>query len=224
MKKLVEDAKETHAQNGAESMACYQLDLAIASDNSMFTKYGSVAAVENHNTGVINDVQNDYLGSFNHDLTFVIVTQFVVTGSDPWTNSLDAGALLASFRTWGNSGGFGVPFDLGELWTNRDFSSAELILRHSGLGRHVELCVSGTCVPRRKPHGDGMAPITERLKCVAQDITMVGDHDHDMMAARAVGSRAIRVSWNDHSAQEPCIHSEAQFYKVHDFSRWALGK
>ncbi len=122
LKKLVEDAKETHAQNGAESMACYQLDLAIASDNSMFTKYGSVAAVENHNTGVINDVQNDYLGSFNHDLTFVIVTQFVVTGSDPWTSSLDAGALLASFRTWGNSGGFGVPFDLGELWTNRDFT------------------------------------------------------------------------------------------------------
>ena len=106
---------------GAENSACYELDLAVASDKLMFDKYGSVGAVENHVIGVINDVENDYTGSFDNDLDFVIVTQFVSTGSDPWSNSTDAGVLLGSFRTWGNNGNFGIAFDIGELWTNRDF-------------------------------------------------------------------------------------------------------
>ena len=56
-------------------------------------------------------------------MAFNIVTQFVVTGTDPWTNSTDPGTLLGSFRTWGNAGNFGVSFDVGELWTNRDFDA-----------------------------------------------------------------------------------------------------
>lgn len=108
-------------QAKAISQACYQADLAIASDKLMFNKYGSVDAVELHNIGVINDVETDYSGSFNHDIAFNIVTQFVVTGTDPWTNSTNPGTLLASFRSWGNAGNFGISFDIGELWTNRDF-------------------------------------------------------------------------------------------------------
>jgi len=109
---------------GAENSACYELEIAIASDRSMFDKYGSVAAVEDHNIGVLNDVQGDYTGNFNHDIEYIIVTQLVITGSDPWTPSLDAGILLASFRNWGNGGGFGVNYDNAELWTNRDFTGS----------------------------------------------------------------------------------------------------
>lgn len=122
LKKIENDLGNHKGETSAEAMACYVYEIAIASDKSMFTKYGSVAAVENHNIGVINDVQGDYTGNFNHDLVFSIVTQFVVTGTDPWTSSLDAGTLLADFRTWGNNGGFGASYDIGELWTNRDFN------------------------------------------------------------------------------------------------------
>jgi PKD repeat protein len=118
---------EADKNEGApESMACYTLDLAIASDRSMFNKYGSVGGVITHNVAVINDVQGDYTGNFNHDINFNIVTQFVVTGTDPWTTSTDAGTLLSSFRTWGNAGNFGVGFDVGELWTNRDFNGGTI--------------------------------------------------------------------------------------------------
>ncbi|MCS6928081.1 MAG: PKD domain-containing protein [Saprospiraceae bacterium] len=104
-----------------ENSGCYEIEIAIASDRSMYDKYGSVGAVEARNIGIINNVQEDYTGVFNHDMDFVIVTQYVVTGTDPWTSSTDPGQLLASFRNWGNNNGFGVPFDNGELWTNRDF-------------------------------------------------------------------------------------------------------
>lgn len=115
-----------------ELLACHELEIAIASDNSMFDKYGSVSAVELHNIAVINDVQGDYTGNFNHDIEFVIVTQFVVTGTDPWTTSTDAGQLLGSFRNWGNAGNFGVAFDNGELWTDRDFDGATVGIAYVG--------------------------------------------------------------------------------------------
>ncbi|MEZ4940770.1 MAG: PKD domain-containing protein [Saprospiraceae bacterium] len=116
----------------AESMACYELEIAIASDKSMHTKYGSVIAVENHNIAVLNDAEGLYSGSFIHDITFFIVTQFVVTGTDPWTSSTDAGVLLGSFRSWGNGGGFGVSFDNGELWTNRNFDGSTVGIAYLG--------------------------------------------------------------------------------------------
>jgi PKD repeat protein len=103
-----------------KAQACFKLDLAIASDASMLTKYGTNAAVIAHNVAVINDVEGDYTGNFNNDIEFNIVTQFVAS-TNPWTANTAAGTYLNNFRSWGNGGGFGVPFDLGELWTNLDF-------------------------------------------------------------------------------------------------------
>ncbi len=117
---------EKKQPDAPEASGCYEIEIAIASDKSMFNKYGSVGAVEARNIGIINNVQGDYTGVFNHDMEFVIVTQFVVTGTDPWTSSTNAGELLASFRNWGNNNGFGVPFDNGELWTNRNFDGSTI--------------------------------------------------------------------------------------------------
>jgi PKD repeat protein len=121
----LEDGSEKEPANGIENSGCYAVEIAIASDALMLSKYGSVPAVENHNIGVLNDVQVDYTGNFTHDIEFLIVTQFV-TSNDPWTQSTDAGTLLGSFQTWGNAGNFGVSFDVGELWTNRDFNGGTI--------------------------------------------------------------------------------------------------
>ncbi|MFN9957360.1 MAG: hypothetical protein ACK55I_30005, partial [bacterium] len=107
----------------AEQLGVYELELAIASDQLMLAKYGSTGAVEGHNIAVINMVEGDYTGAFNHDLCFNIVTQYVAnTFPGPWSGSNDAGTLLGSFQAWGQGGGFGVNFDIGELWTDRDFN------------------------------------------------------------------------------------------------------
>ncbi|MBL7808291.1 MAG: PKD domain-containing protein, partial [Saprospiraceae bacterium] len=121
MQHLEEAITDKANQSGAENMACYELDLAIASDELMLDKYGSVGGVEDHNIAVINNVQGDYTGHFNHDLNIIIVTQFV-SDNDPWTNSTNANTFLTDFMVWGNNGGFGVGFDVGEIWTDRDFN------------------------------------------------------------------------------------------------------
>ncbi len=123
MEKAAQMDLESHLAGNPDFPAVYELELAIASDQLMLAKYGSSSGVEAHNIAVINDVEGDYTGSFNHDLCINIVTQFVATSfPGPWSGSNDAGTLLGSFRTWGNAGNFGVNFDLGEMWTNRNFT------------------------------------------------------------------------------------------------------
>ncbi len=114
----------THQRSGQRLGQCYQVELAVASDYSMYVKYNSSSTnVENHNIAVINNVNGDYSGSFEDDIEFVIVTQWLSTCSscDPWTTSTDAFDLLMSFSGWGQGGNFQTSYDLAELWTNRDF-------------------------------------------------------------------------------------------------------
>ncbi|MCP3929052.1 MAG: PKD domain-containing protein [Bacteroidetes bacterium] len=102
---------------------CYTVEIALASDYSMFQEYGSIAGVENQTLGVLNNVQGNYDDEFEDEINFSLVTQFVSNCSscDPWTSSLNPDNLLDDFRGWGNSGGFGVSFDVASLWSRRSF-------------------------------------------------------------------------------------------------------
>ena len=102
---------------------CFEVELAIASDLSMFNKFGSVAAVEAHNLGVMLNVQTNYDNEFADELKYVIVEQFIVSppAADPWTSSNDAGTVLNSFTNWGPTG-FTATHDVGQFWTNRNFT------------------------------------------------------------------------------------------------------
>ena len=114
---------------------CYELDIAIASDWLMYDKYNqSTTEVENRNIGVLNNVQGNYEGEFNDDIIFNIATQYISTCNtcDPWTGSNEAGALLSSFRSWGNSGNFGVTFGVASLWTARNFNGGTLGVAYIG--------------------------------------------------------------------------------------------
>ncbi len=109
----------------AMMMGCREIELAQASDLSMFTKHG--AAVGAHMLGVMLNVQTNYDNEFNDELQFVIVEQFIVMppASNPWTNSTDAEVLLFDFSDWGPTG-FSTTHDLGQLWTNRNFDGSTI--------------------------------------------------------------------------------------------------
>ncbi len=114
--------------------ACHEVDIAIASDYAMYQKYGSIAQVENHNIGVMNNVQTNYNGVFAVDFTLNIVTQYIVStsGGDPWTASTDPDPLLTSFQNWAQNNGFGTSnYDIGELWSNRNFDGSTIGLAYT---------------------------------------------------------------------------------------------
>jgi PKD repeat protein len=107
-------------------LTCVQTQLAIASDESMFIRYGSAAAVEAHNIGVMNNVIWDYVNAqFAYNIEFVIVTQNVSTSvaSDqllPAYTGTHSNLILNNFADWGEAGNFGVTYDLGQIWTTRN--------------------------------------------------------------------------------------------------------
>ncbi|MEO1410224.1 MAG: PKD domain-containing protein, partial [Bacteroidota bacterium] len=125
----VDDTPGPNAEaSSSATINCYEVELAMAADYSMFTKYGSVGGVEGHVLGVLNNVQGNYDDEFEDEIQFVVVGAFYsdCPSCDPWTASNGAGALLSSFRSWGNSGGFGFSYDVAELWTNRNFTGSTI--------------------------------------------------------------------------------------------------
>ncbi len=119
--KRVKDIQQS--LRGERSGSCYTVEMAIASDFSMYEKFNnSTADVLLHNVGVMNNVNGIYTNVFDDDLEFVIVEQYVSTCAtcDPWSSSTNASTLLSSFTSWGAGGGFNEDFDLGQLWTNRN--------------------------------------------------------------------------------------------------------
>ena len=120
-------AKEEFSDEEMRMMCSVKvIELAIATDYSMFVKYGSRSALKTRNIGVMNNVAANFDDEFQNAIVFKIRKHFTsqCSACDPWTNSLSASALLSSFRSWGNAGGFNKTFDLGQLWTNRNFSGS----------------------------------------------------------------------------------------------------
>jgi len=80
-----------------QQLTCYTVEIAIASDFSMFQAYGNnTVALEARNAGVMAFVNTDYSGQFADDYIFSVVEQFVSTCNtcDPWSATTSAGGLL----------------------------------------------------------------------------------------------------------------------------------
>lgn len=98
-------------------MECKEVELATAGDFLMFSKYGSVQAVNDFIITVTNLMEPLY-DDFN--LNYLIVDQFVPTSAmaDPWTTSDEAFDILDDFSAWA-PGNFAT-HDVGQIWTDRD--------------------------------------------------------------------------------------------------------
>jgi PKD repeat protein len=135
-------AEENRVRNNTEKNVgqrqvgeCFLINYNTASDWSMRVKYGSISGVENHNIGVLNDVQTNYDNEFADEIQFQMNQQWISSCAtcDPWTSSTDAGTLLNSFRNWATNGGFSVDHDLAGLWTNRDLNDGTVGIAYLGV-------------------------------------------------------------------------------------------
>jgi PKD repeat protein len=107
------------------SNTCYEVEIAIASDYTMYQHFGSATAVHQFVAGVLNSIHQNFDDEFMASIRFRLKASVVAVcpSCDPWTSSDDPNELLLSFKNWGSGGGFGTHFDVATLWTNRDLSS-----------------------------------------------------------------------------------------------------
>lgn len=106
------------------------------------------------------------------------------------------------------------------VWTAREKPSAMAVLKHTGLDQYFSFCMSGTCVSACKPAPEGLHKISEHFQIPTADIVMVGDHDNDVMAAKACGAKAVRAYWHNPNLELKCQLSDWKFNKVSDFKNW----
>ena len=137
---VTETAKKTEKLLNKTITSCKIIELAIANTYDMVTKYGSNTAVENHNLGVLNNVQTNYRSEFDYNVEFEVVAHVIPTSTannpySPLPTTTDASVLLSNFRNWargpgnagggntgGATGGFGIDYTMGSLWTNTNIS------------------------------------------------------------------------------------------------------
>jgi HAD superfamily hydrolase (TIGR01549 family) len=107
------------------------------------------------------------------------------------------------------------------LFTNRDRPSAEIIVETCSLSPWIDMLVTGDCVAERKPSPLGLEKIHRVWGGAASEYVMIGDHEHDMMAAKSFGALAVRASWHGHWQDTDCSHAHHQFFAQKDFCLWA---
>lgn len=221
---------------------CFEVEIAIANDFTMFQAFGSVFATEDHAIGVMNNVQTNYDDEFADELQYIIVTQFTVStsGGDPWSSSADTDILLPSFRSWANGGGFGgFVYDVASLWTDKDIfndqGSGVIGVAYVGVvctGSRYNLLENFTNNPQTKRvmvahelghnfssgHDSGsgniMAPfVSSSTTWSSQSINAINNHVSTRTCLdNCAGSSAPPVADFSFTVIEDCTPGEVQFF------------
>ncbi|MEM1217238.1 MAG: M12 family metallo-peptidase, partial [Bacteroidota bacterium] len=112
------------AHGGARG-GCVEMDIAVAVDHTLYEDYQTPEEVLNQIEGVANNVNGNFADDFDSSVTIRISELLVSTESatDPWYDGQDASTLLESFRDWSIAGGFQSDFDLGQFWSQRNYTS-----------------------------------------------------------------------------------------------------
>lgn len=126
IKQKLNEIKRPVSQTLDATIACKQVEFAIASDESMFLKYGTVEAVEEHNISVLNAMRGIYSNAVigSSFLDFKLTEQYVSTSAAndpllPAYDGNDAFIFLDNFAAWGEAGNFTGSYDLAQYWTAR---------------------------------------------------------------------------------------------------------
>jgi len=122
-----------------KASSCEIIQMAIASDVTMYERYGSVEAVENHNVGVMNCVNTNFIDEFDVNIEFEVATQFVSTSDsqDPASNTTNIATVLTEFTNWSAGAPWSNGFDMYQYWTARNLSGGTVGLAFLPGSHHV---------------------------------------------------------------------------------------
>lgn len=93
------------------------------------------------------------------------------------------------------------------IWTSRDLATAKLVLAYTGLESFFSLVISGSCVDQHKPDPEGLHKAAAHFGCDVEKCVVVGDHDFDMLGAKAASAYRIRANSHNLQAKETCEHA-----------------
>lgn len=111
------------------------------------------------------------------------------------------------------------------IWTGRDGSSTDRILKNTGLRDYFEHIISGTCVETNKPGHDGLLELKMVHSAETDEMVMTGDHHHDIEPANALGVLSIHARWKkDPHVLPEKVKPNYEFGCTDKFHEWILNK
>lgn len=180
-------------------------------DGTLIDSMPDVLAAVNHvlvTRGRVRLTLADLLPAVGKGLTFMIEQAFRATGAPLAPDDLSPASRLYTdfYQDFPLGRGQVFPevseilerlrsdgYQLG-VCTNKPDSLAEAVLGKAGI-RHYFTAVVGGDRPRRKPDPDHLVATLHRMGGDCPQAVMIGDSEHDVVAARAAGVPAIVVTW-----------------------------
>ncbi|MBL1279634.1 MAG: T9SS type A sorting domain-containing protein [Fluviicola sp.] len=101
---------------------CSIIEIAVAADNSMLTKFGGdTSLVQTEIIDMLNLAELFYSPA-PLEINYRLVETYITAPDEITLDSeTDGNVILSDFRNFGNSSGFSNPFGVATMWTNRDF-------------------------------------------------------------------------------------------------------
>lgn len=110
---------------------CRQINLASASDFSMFNKYSNAAGVITHLTDIYLGTALLYDDEFSYELDLRIVEYYISnTSSEFWPSTNNGETILNNFATWS---GFTSSYNFKQLFTDRDIFQIQSGVANTGV-------------------------------------------------------------------------------------------
>lgn len=107
------------------------------------------------------------------------------------------------------------------VWTGRGQSAARDVLNGHDLIKHFNPIYGSNNVSINKPHPEGIFKISTEWNIPTQNLVMIGDHDHDIIAGKEAGCMTIRAEWREQNPShiKKC-EADYTFTTPYDFIDW----
>jgi len=111
-------------ERAAPCLKCVEVQIALAADLSMYSKYGSVAATENQMLSILADVQTVFDNEFANEYQYQVTGMWVADDPmrDPWNNVRDINTQLDVFVANAPTLFAGVAYEVATNWTAKYIS------------------------------------------------------------------------------------------------------
>lgn len=111
-------------ERAAPCLKCVEVQIALAADLSMYSKYGSVAGAENQMLSVLADVQTVFDNEFANEYQYQVTGLWVADDPmrDPWNNVRDINTQLDVFVANAPTLFAGVAYEVATNWTAKYIS------------------------------------------------------------------------------------------------------
>lgn len=87
------------------------------------------------------------------------------------------------------------------IGTSKFYTSAETLLKASGIWDYFDVVVGADQVTQRKPHPEMGFLVMKKLGTLPEHTLMVGDTTHDILMANDAGMRSIAVTYGVHDLE-----------------------